>query len=398
MRNKNPLHTTRSEEHSSTNKLKIVSINTNPIISNKKRDELLTFMNKHNPEILLLNEPKLNKNHRITFRDYNVIRTDRHGAIQGGGTAILIKNKIKYEIINTPSSKFNKILEYTIIKVCTNTPNSLYIISAYATNDSRCLFTQELEHLFDTLKLEKSSNFYLIAGDLNAKHPSWGDKTFNQKGRYLKQWRERNEIKYKTKTYHSSLPNFPSKGSYLDLAMVDSRLEITNLIDNKLQTLDYESDHKAICMEINIKNIGSEPIVYEDIRQPLLFKKTNWEKFTQKAEENYNLSIPHNNNLTKEEIDEYLLEINKIIIKTIEENVPKRESTNSSDKYLNAKIKRLKKQKSFLLSRLLRDNNLTTNDKEEIKMAMDTTNEEIRVEFQKSSNKPVGKRNKKNRS
>ena len=179
MINKNITNKTRTEEPSSINKLKIISVNTNSIISNKKRDELLTFIKKQNPEILLLSETKLNKNHKISFKDYNIIRTDRHNATQGGGTAIVIKKNIKYEIIESPSSKLNQILEYSIIKIANNSSNVFYIISAYATNDSRNLFIQELEKLFHTLKLDKSDNYYVLAGDLNAKHPSWGDRTFN---------------------------------------------------------------------------------------------------------------------------------------------------------------------------------------------------------------------------
>lgn len=43
---------------------------------NKKYD-LLNFISNSNLDILLVSEPKLNKNHKLQFTDYNVIRTDR---------------------------------------------------------------------------------------------------------------------------------------------------------------------------------------------------------------------------------------------------------------------------------------------------------------------------------
>ena len=77
--------------------LKIIHINVNSIISISRRYELQTFLKLHDPDIVLLNETKLNKLHKVYFNNYNMIRNDRKDAKQGGGTAILIKDIIKYE-------------------------------------------------------------------------------------------------------------------------------------------------------------------------------------------------------------------------------------------------------------------------------------------------------------
>lgn len=85
-------------------KLKIISINVNSIIKNQRRASLMNLINKQNPDIILLSETKLNKNHVITFTNYNVIRNDREEKNIGGGTAIIIKKSIKYEKIIIPET------------------------------------------------------------------------------------------------------------------------------------------------------------------------------------------------------------------------------------------------------------------------------------------------------
>ena len=61
--------------------IKIISVNVNSIVTNARRYNLLNFINKHEPDIVLLNETKLNSNHRISFEHYNIIRNGRSMAL-----------------------------------------------------------------------------------------------------------------------------------------------------------------------------------------------------------------------------------------------------------------------------------------------------------------------------
>lgn len=107
--------------------LKIIHINVNSIISISRRYDLQEFLRKHNPDIVLLNETKLNPRHNLKFVNYNVVRHDRNGAIRGGGTAILIRNNIKYKVHTnynmhsfvTSTSLFIRIQNMYIYKVFT---------------------------------------------------------------------------------------------------------------------------------------------------------------------------------------------------------------------------------------------------------------------------------------
>ena len=85
-----------STQHSIINtprqhRLKIISINVNSLIQNQRRECLLNFIETHNPDIVLLNETKLNPKYKIHFKDFNLVRNDRPNSKLGGGTAILIK-------------------------------------------------------------------------------------------------------------------------------------------------------------------------------------------------------------------------------------------------------------------------------------------------------------------
>ena len=71
--------------------LKIYQLNVNSLISQHKRTELNNFLKNHKPDVLLLNETKLNSRHNIQFKNYNFVRNDRPNNKNGGGTGILIK-------------------------------------------------------------------------------------------------------------------------------------------------------------------------------------------------------------------------------------------------------------------------------------------------------------------
>ena len=115
--------------------LKIIALNVNSIVRHTRRANLKEFMEKTNPDILLINETKLNKKYRIAFEGYNMARNDRPDDRRGGGPAILMKEAIKYEEILYRNSATKPLLEATIIKIKCGQKN-LYVVSIYATNRS----------------------------------------------------------------------------------------------------------------------------------------------------------------------------------------------------------------------------------------------------------------------
>lgn len=60
-----------------TKNLKILEINVNSLILLSRRHTLQTFINSQNPDIVLLNETKLNQRHKLYFDNFDLIRRDR---------------------------------------------------------------------------------------------------------------------------------------------------------------------------------------------------------------------------------------------------------------------------------------------------------------------------------
>ena len=66
--------------------MKIIYISVNSIVSNNRKHDLLQFLYKHNPDVCLLGEIKLNTVYKILFKNYILIKN----AIFGGGKTVLI--------------------------------------------------------------------------------------------------------------------------------------------------------------------------------------------------------------------------------------------------------------------------------------------------------------------
>jgi len=126
-----------------TNNLKVLSINVNSLISNFKRLSLLEVIEEKKPDIVTLSETKLNQRHTLFFKNYNCIRNDRPNKNRGGGTAIIIKKGIKFNVINLNNN--DKILEKTIISIKLKTNKMLYIISVYTKKEKTIRFHQRIK-------------------------------------------------------------------------------------------------------------------------------------------------------------------------------------------------------------------------------------------------------------
>lgn len=150
--------------------INLISINTNSIIANHRRATLTGFLNNKKPDIALLNETKLNARHVLTFSRYNIIRNDNRANIRAGGTAILIREDIEYEIIHEPDIEKNKTIQTTIIKLNLLQNKKLFIVAGYANDKNTKEFIPDLYNLFNTLELKNTNNYFFMAGDLNAKH------------------------------------------------------------------------------------------------------------------------------------------------------------------------------------------------------------------------------------
>ena len=333
-------------------KLKIISVNVNSIVANQRRFSLYNLMNKHKPDIVFLSETKLRESHVVNFKDFNIIRDDRKHA-QGGGTAIIMKKNISYKKIATHSTRTDSVLEHTIIKIKIGTNMHLYLIAAYATCGAQKEFIPELENLFKKLKLGQDNNYFVLAGDLNAKHTSWLNPNCNARGVSLDKWLKEREFFYKIKLYCTRFPSYPQGRSYLDVILADVRLEFEDALDGfKLPNVPYDSDHNAILTSIALTNNTAFLVETMMEGNKFNYKKADWNKFSSRLEELNHNDIPNNRNLLLTETIKHLENLDKYIVKAMSEKIPTIKPKNSSDSYVTPEITNLQKLKSHILTQL----------------------------------------------
>lgn len=390
MANNNNVQPNIINKLNSKNKLKVFAINVNSIVKNQRRASLLRLIEDHLPDILLLGETKLRNNHVLRFTNYHVIRDDRDALNAGGGTAILIRKGIKYEKVSIPvyENKF-KVIEHTGIKCSLSSGDSLFIFSLYAKCGGQKEFIPELSELFRYFNLGEWKNYFIMAGDLNAKHTNWSNANNNARGVSLNKWLETNNMIYKINFLSTRYPSYPNGQSYLDVLMIDARMSLHNLeAGNKLKNVPYDSDHNAVEFQVSLDDDLGNLMKAEKETMKLDYKKTDWSKFESTLQCIYTTEVPNNVNLTLSEINKFLSECDEKILEAIDICVPKIKEKDSVKSYINDKIKKLQKKKNKVLTCIHKVNKkwprINLLRLEYLKKELREIREELKIEFASS--------------
>lgn len=142
--------------------LVIHNINVNSIASIVKRQYLSQHLIKHRPDIVFLTETGLNKRHKVNFRNYNLIRSDKVDGTRG--TGILLSSKFSFKVVNNLNLDS---IENTAIQLEQVNGSKMLLVSVYVNQNSDF---DELEKIF------RCSNVFdhIVCGeDFNARHTSW---------------------------------------------------------------------------------------------------------------------------------------------------------------------------------------------------------------------------------
>ncbi|GJQ79543.1 hypothetical protein Trydic_g16390 [Trypoxylus dichotomus] len=140
------------------------------------KTELEEFVQRHQLDAVLIAKTHLRASNRLTLPNFRVYRTHREDA-RGGGTAILVNSTIEHhadlalDLIN---------IEATAVTVNLAT-GPVKLVAAYKA-PNRQLLEDDLSEIFDT------RGAVILAGDLNAKHPSWNSRWTNASGTYLRRF------------------------------------------------------------------------------------------------------------------------------------------------------------------------------------------------------------------
>lgn len=288
--------------------LKIQTLNVNSLVSHRKRHELNEHLNTHRPDIILLQETRLKKRHCPKFKDYDLVRdpTDE------SGTAILLRSTIQYRHktnINIPNTDF------TLVEIPTNN-GWMAVCSIYLRYNE--LTSEQMDDIFNSLS---SYEAVIVAGDFNARHTAWRNYNINANGACLHNWLLNATDIFQISQFVSRLPSRLNSISYshIDFFLITNNLINSTLMSNPLlNTIDFESDHKAV--EITIG-----PIIIAQ-KEPLLIKdysKANWVAFRRQVNvEIQPIAPPNNINLTSLNIENTILKINNIISIAIDTHIP----------------------------------------------------------------------------
>lgn len=136
--------------------LNIHHVNAN---SKSKKHYTDNYLNVHKPDIMKISETKLNAELHAKFDNYIMHCNDRTTK-NSGGTAMLIRDNIKAEMLMNPK---NCNIECTAIKVLLANNKHITIVAAFMPNQA--LKVDDIDSLF----AQFGKNNIIFAGDLNAK-------------------------------------------------------------------------------------------------------------------------------------------------------------------------------------------------------------------------------------
>jgi len=330
---------------SSKNQAKIYLWNANGIKS--KIDEVVEFLYNYSPEILCINETKLNQDEELIFlkTNYNFLCKSRNS--KGGGVAILVRKDIKYEETKQ-LDKFES--EHLCIK--TNYKNQdLYVITYY-NPPSKIIEKNMLE------EIEKNFQNYIICGDLNSRSKSFGCNGENQNGSILNEFIQNSNV---ILANNQDITYFRPHSDYkeiLDIILVSKNFHRYCLDFEVKYECSLESDHYPVELKIqpfykttvaDVTNTLSKP---EEKKEAILnYSKANWDKFRSKLDE---INIDHiMTSLNVDEINNFIIQN---IITAANETIPFMKSKNTNPqlltrlpKYLINMIKRRRYIKKKLI-------------------------------------------------
>lgn len=336
--------------------LKIISINVNSIIANHRRDTIAELLKEVKPDILCLNETKLNPNHIISFKNYIVLRNDNTTMSRAGGTAIIINNELKFDHISLPERDKPVTLQNTIVKLYLQDNKFIYLIAAYANDKNAQNFINDLNYIMNSINAKSNQNYVFLIGDLNAKHTNWNNTTINHKGKLLNDWIYEQDSELGLIIKWPRIPTYPAANSTLDIIILDHRIKLRKFKDgHHVLSTPYDSDHNAI--RAVIKGFKDTHMILQgkEYHHKLNYKKADWQKFKDYLSKNQNIKLPTERNLTISEIDDFVYLLEENIKKAVQISVPINSTVNNTDKYLNGKINKLKKDKNYLLTLIHRE-------------------------------------------
>ena len=266
------------------NSLRIVAWNAFGLLP--RRSELMTFVTEYDVDIILLSETHLAHYHSFSLPAYACYRQDRPlrpRCPPSGGTAVLVHRRISHRLLPP--------LDTSIIEGCAVAVDAggseLRVVSAYLRPGRR---TPPPPEEWDALLDHPLST--IVAGDLNAKHPSWNSRVVNAYGnslfRFVSGDPALNVIGPEDPTY---FPFHGHRPDVLDIVVVKNvarNIEVSSVSD-------LSSDHNPLV--ITVRELSASPRLPAQI-----VRRVNWRSYHDELSRRLP-SLPADPIVTRDDLD-----------------------------------------------------------------------------------------------
>lgn len=225
---------------------------------------LKTFLSEQNIDICLLNETWLKSTSIIpNFTPYNLIH--KNSVNEHNGVGILIKQNIKYSIVNTT---FHDSIQNICISVETSM-GTLHILCVYCPPNSSRFATNKMRKVL--LEISKPC---LIMGDFNAHHILFGCQTNNNRGNSLYTLIDDFDMCILNEGEATTVQYPNRNASAIDLALVSPTL--APFCEWRVHDDSMGSYHYPTVVVINVK-----PSIYEvrPVEEKYIYCKADWSKY-----------------------------------------------------------------------------------------------------------------------
>jgi len=285
------------------NSIKICFWNANGLSQHKL--ELTHFLKQQQIDIILISETHFTNKSYFKIPGYTLYDTKHPSGRARGGSAILIKSRIKHYPIQNTAEDFLQATNIYLDEYI----KGLVISSIYC--PPRFTITETLfQNYFDSLGPK-----FFAAGDLNAKHTYWGSRLVTPKGRSLYNVITKADfdiVSSGTPTYWPSdrnkVPDIIDFGITKSLKMQHIKVE---------SSLELSSDHTP-----TIVTIQSSPITQNPPPEKLTAHNTNWLSFKKYISSHISQNISLK---TESDINKAIQEFTHIIQEAAKAATPKTE-------------------------------------------------------------------------
>lgn len=296
---------------------------------NRHALELKELIKEKDIDIIMISETHFTNKSHIKIKDYRTYLTNHPDGTGHGGTAIIIKNKIKHielEQYNTAH------IQATSIQIEDN--KDPITISALYCPPKHMITTTQFDHYLKSL-----GHKFIAAGDFNAKHTDWGSRLTNKKGKMLLDAIRTNHCLHISTGEPTYWPTDPSKIPDLIDFSITKNIRPNDL---KIRSIsDLSSDHSPILLQYE-REIMMSPSNLKPYN-----RRTDWDSFRENIQTHLRTKIPLK---SQQDIERAIVYLNDMIIESAYIATPKI-GRRKTQQYTSSEIRHQIKEKRKLRKR-----------------------------------------------